>query len=150
MAKNIKQTVLPLAQRAAAECGVELWDLEFVREGGEYFLRLYIDSPDGVGIDDCEAVSRAIDPMLDEADPIEQSYNLEVSSPGIFRELKTPEHCAASLGMPVRAKLYTALNGSKELTGTLDAFDDESFTIGGVTVPKTSVGSLRRHEELEF
>jgi len=147
---NIREKVLPLAQKAAADCGVELWDLEFVREGGEYFLRLYIDSPDGVGIDDCEAVSRAIDPMLDEADPIEQSYNLEVSSPGIFRELKTPEHYAASVGMNVRAKLYTALGGSKELTGTLDSFGEDGFVIGGVAVPKSAVASLRRHEEIEF
>ena len=147
---NIKEKVLPLARKAAADCGVELWDLEFVREGGEYYLRLYIDSPEGVGIDDCEAVSRAIDPMLDEADPIEQPYNLEVSSPGIFRELKTPEHYAASLGMNVRAKLYTALNGGKELIGTLDSFDADGFVIGGVAVPKSAVASLRRHEELEF
>ena len=147
---SIKEKVLPLARKAAADCGVELWDLEFVREGGEYFLRLYIDSPDGVGIDDCEAVSRAIDPMLDEADPIEQSYNLEVSSPGIFRELKTPEHYAASVGMNVRAKLYTAVNGSKELIGTLDSFDADGFVIGGTALPKSAVASLRWHEELEF
>ncbi|MBQ9557073.1 MAG: ribosome maturation factor RimP [Clostridia bacterium] len=147
---SIKEKVLPLARKAAADCGVELWDLEFVREGGEYFLRLYIDSPEGVGIDDCEAVSRAIDPMLDEADPIEQSYNLEVSSPGIFRELKTPEHYAASVGMKVRARLYTAVGGSKELIGTLDSFDSDGFVIGGVALPKSAVASLRRHEELDF
>lgn len=150
MAKNVKQAVLPLALEAAHSCGVDIWDVEFVREGGNYILRLYIDSPDGVSIDDCEAVSRAIDPLLDEADPIEQSYMLEVSSPGIFREVKTEEHYAASLGMPLKLKLYTQLDGSKELVGILEAFDGETVTIGGKEVPRSNIASARWHEELDF
>ena len=150
MAKNIRQTVLPIALKAVGDCGVELWDLEFVREGGEYYLRLYIDSPEGVGIEDCEAVSRAIDPMLDEIDPIEQAYNLEVSSPGIFREVRTDEHLAASLGVQVRVKLYKAMNGGKELTGELTAYDDESITVGETVIPRSNLASVRWHEELEF
>lgn len=150
MAKNIRQAVLPLALKAAEDCGVEIWDVEFVREGAGYVLRLYIDSPDGVSIDDCEAVSRAIDPLLDEADPIEQSYMLEVSSPGIFREVKTPEHYAASLGMLLKLKLYTQLDGSKELIGELEAFDGETLTVGGRVIPRSNVASARWHEDINF
>lgn len=150
MAKNIRQAVLPLALKAAEDCGVGIWDIEFVREGSNYVLRLYIDSPDGVSIDDCEAVSRAIDPLLDEADPIEQSYMLEVSSPGIFREVKTEEHYAASIGITLKLKLYTQLDGSKELIGELEAFDGETVTVGGKTLPRSNVASARWHEDINF
>lgn len=150
MAKNVKQAVLPLALEAASSCGVDIWDVEFVREGGNYILRLYIDSPDGVSIDDCEAVSRAIDPLLDEADPIEQSYMLEVSSPGIFREVKTDEHYAASVGITLKLKLYTQFEGSKELIGELEAFDGETVTVSGKTLPRSNVASARWHEDINF
>lgn len=151
---NIKQTVLPLAQKAAELCGVSLWDLEFVKEGSEYYLRLYIDSDEGITIDDCERVSRTIDPMLDEADPIEQAYNLEVSSSGIFREVKTEEHYALSIEQMMHFKLYTQVNGSKEITGTLLKYDEGSVVIESngneVTLDKKNIASARWHEEISF
>ena len=151
---NIKQTVLPLAQEAAEMCDVSLWDLEFVKEGSEYYLRLYIDSENGITIDDCERVSRTIDPMLDEADPIEQAYNLEVSSSGVFREVKTNEHYNLSIGQMMLFKLYTQLNGSKELYGILKSFDDNQVTIEvndtDVSVERKNIASARWHEDISF
>ena len=104
--KNIAGRVAELIAPAAREAGRELWDVEFVREGARQMLRVTIDSPDGIGIDDCERFHRIIDPLLDEADPVESSYYLEVSSPGVERELKTEAHFAACTGCEVEIKLY--------------------------------------------
>lgn len=151
---NIKQTVLPLALKAAEICNVSLWDLEFVKEGSEYYLRLYIDSEEGITIDDCERVSRTIDPMLDEADPIDQAYNLEVSSSGVFREVRTEEHYALSVGKLMMFKLYTQINGSKEICGVLLCSDNDKVVIDvsgtEVSVEKKSIASARWHEEISF
>ena len=87
---KLVDTVRSLAEPVAAQCGCEVWDVEYVREAGAWYLRVYIDKPGGVGIDDCEAVSRALDPVLDEADPVPGSYVFEVSSAGAERELKRP------------------------------------------------------------
>lgn len=96
MAKNSTQgtasAVRELIEPTVTELGYDIWDVEYVKEGADMHLRITIDSEDGIDIDDCEKVHRAIDPLIDEADPIEESYLLEVSSPGIERRLRTPEH----------------------------------------------------------
>ncbi|MGI6202782.1 MAG: ribosome maturation factor RimP [Eubacteriales bacterium] len=129
--QDIINTVTALAAPCADRLGLILWDVEFVREGADYFLRVIIDSEQGVGLDDCEAMSQALDPLLDEADPIDVSYQLEVCSPGVERLLRTPEHKRAYIGRTVRAKLYRRhpeIN-SKEAVGTLVNYDDASGAI---------------------
>ena len=91
--------------------GYTLWDVEYVKEGSEWYLRVTIDSPSGITIDDCERVHRAIDPVIDEHDPIENAYHLEVSSPGIERVLRTDAHLAAFAGEEVEVRLYAAVDG---------------------------------------
>ena len=117
----------PLAERQ----GCTLWDVEYVKEGGAWCLRVLIDKEGGVDILDCETISRQLSDLLDEADPIEGSYTLEVGSAGAERALKRPEDFARFLGSPVLVKLYRALDGRKELAGTLEAHDSTS---GAVTL----------------
>ena len=117
--KNVAETVRALAEPLAEEIGCWIWDVEFVKEGTRKILRITIDSETGVDIDDCEKLHRAIDPILDEVDPIEEEYFLEVSSPGIERELRTLEHIEACEGWNVEVKLYAPLNGVKSFRGEL-------------------------------
>lgn len=119
-----------LLRPVVAGMGYELDEVEFIKEHGNWVLTLYIEKPDGtVTLDDCEAVSRAVDPILDEADPIEQAYYLSVSSIGIDRPLKKDRDYERNLGNKITAKLYAPLKGKKEYTGELIAFDENSFTI---------------------
>lgn len=128
---NVAAVVEKAARPLAEEMGLSLWDVEFVKEGASYYLRLYIDKESGVGIDDCEAFHRRIDPIIDELDPIEQSYFLEVSSPGLNRVLKRPEHFQAMRGKTIRVRLYQPdETGAREITGVLKAFADGVITIG--------------------
>lgn len=127
---NVVSVVEKLATPVAASLGLDIWNVEFVKEGSSYFLRIYIDREDGVSIDDCEAMSRAIDKVLDDADPIEQSYCLEVSSPGIERTLKKESQFKKFLGKKIKAKLFKPdENGRRELEGTLLSFDDGAAEI---------------------
>lgn len=121
---TVAETVRALLQPEATAEGLSLWDVEYVKEGATMILRITIDKPEGITIEDCERFHRAIDPLLDEADPIEDSYTLEVSSPGIERELKTPEHFAACEGCEVELRLFAAYNGAKSFTGELLAADE--------------------------
>ena len=126
---KITETVWRLAESIAAAQGCTIWDVEYVREGAERFLRIYIDKDGGVDIRDCEAISRAMDPILDEADPIPESYNFEVCSAGIERVLKRPEDFKRFLGSKVLVKLYAPEGGAKEHVGELTGFDDGAVTI---------------------
>jgi len=119
MAKNISEIVRGLAEPLAEEFGFFLWDVEYVKEGGRRVLRLTIDSEEGINIEDCEKMHRAIDPLLDEADPIEEAYYLEVSSPGVERELRNRMHLDACEGWNVEVRLYAPVNGSKSFRGEL-------------------------------
>lgn len=123
--KNVAAVVKELITPMADEMGYYLWDVEFVKEGADKYLRITIDNEDGITIEDCEKFHRAIDPLLDEADPISEAYILEVSSPGIERELKTPMHIEACEGWDVEVKLYAPKNGSKVFRGVLMGYDDE-------------------------
>ena len=122
MAKNTKSiadTVWELAEPVAESLGCWIWDVEFVKEGTRRVLRITLDSEDGVTIDHCEKMHRAMDPILDEADPIEDAYYLEVSSPGIERELRTDAHIEACEGWGVEVRLYAPVNGAKVFRGEL-------------------------------
>ena len=117
--KNIAGVVTELVAPVAEQMGIILWDVEFVKEGAKKILRITIDSEEGIDINTCEAFHRTIDPMLDEADPIDESYYLEVTSPGIEREIKTDAHIAMCEGEQVEIKLYAPKNGAKTFSGTL-------------------------------
>lgn len=127
--KNIASTVADLIGPTVSELDYDLWDVEYVKEGAEYYLRITIDREEGITIDDCEKVHRAIDPLLDEADPIEDSYHLEVSSPGIERELKYDWHFDEFIGCTVELKLYAPMNGSKSIIGELVSRTDDGVTV---------------------
>ena len=128
MAK-VTELVAQLAAPAVAAAGCEIWDVEYVREAGEWYLRLYLDKEGGVDIRDCEAVSRVVSDLLDEADPIEGSYTFEVSSAGAERVLKRPGDFEKFLGSPVLVKLYKAREGRKEFPGHLKGYDNGDITI---------------------
>lgn len=124
--KKIVDTVSELARPVAEKLGLTLWDVEYLKEAGEWYLRVYLDKEGGggVSIDDCEKVSKALDPILDEMDPISGSYTFEVSSAGLERTLKTSEHFERFIGSPVVAKLYSGRNGKKEYSGILSGYQD--------------------------
>ena len=123
--KNIAAVVTELVSPVANEMGYYLWDVEFVKEGADKYLRITLDNEEGITIEDCEKFHRAIDPVLDEADPISEAYILEVSSPGIERELKTSAHIEACEGWDVEVRLYAPKNGSKTFRGVLCGYDDD-------------------------
>ena len=126
---KVVETVMGLAGPIAEQYGCELWDVEYVSEGGQWYLRVYIDKDGGVGLGDCEAISRALDPVLDEKDPVAGSYIFEVSSPGAERALKRPSHFERFLGESVEVKLYRPLNGTKVFTGALLAYENGDITL---------------------
>ncbi|MBQ4116854.1 MAG: ribosome maturation factor RimP [Clostridia bacterium] len=127
-AKNIAGKVKELLEPTINEMGYVLWDVEYVKEGAEWFLRITLDNEEGININDCERVHMEISPMLDEADPIEGAYRLEVSSPGIERDLKNPMHYNACIGWDVEVKLFTAFEGRKSIKGILAGYDEENNT----------------------
>ena len=136
MAK-VTDTVAALAQPIVEGAGCTLWDVEYVKEAGQWFLRVYIDREGGVSIDDCEAVSRPLSDALDEADPIEGSYTFEVSSAGADRVLKRPEHFDRYRGEEVEVRLYRPRSGRKEFVGVLTGYEAGTVTleIAGEQVP---------------
>ena len=146
---KLVDTVRSLAEPVAAQCGCEVWDVEYVREAGAWYLRVYIDKPGGVGIDDCEAVSRALDPVLDEADPVPGSYVFEVSSAGAERELKRPGDFERFIGEQVEVKHYQAIDGAKSHVGLLRGYDNGDVTVevnGAERVfKKAQVAQVRLH-----
>ena len=146
MAK-VTDTVATLALPFVEAAGCSLWDVEYVKEAGEWFLRVYIDKAEGVCIEDCEAVSRPLSDALDEADPIEGSYTFEVSSAGADRVLKKPEHFAQFQGAEVEVKLYRPQEGQKNFIGLLQSWQDGDTTIevGGkpMTFTKKDIALVR-------
>lgn len=149
--KNIAETVRELITPTVNEQGCSLWNVEYIKEGARQILRVTIDRENGVDINDCEAVHRAIDPILDEADPIPVAYYLEVSSPGVERELRLPFHYEVCLGLTVDVKLFAALNGVKQITGTLVAYDDETkaITVDETVIPLEKVSKVNLHFDFE-
>lgn len=120
-----EELLIPIAQN----WGVEIYDVEYVKEGSDYYLRAYIDKPEGVSIIDCENVSRALSDALDRADFIPDAYILEVSSPGLGRTLKKDKHLQKSIGQEVEIRLFKAIDKCKEFSGTLESFDEKVIVI---------------------
>lgn len=121
---NAAERVYSLIEETVKQQGVTLWDVRFLKEGANWYLRVFIDSENGIGIDDCTNVSHAIDPIIDEADPIDKSYYLEVCSPGIERELTRDWHFEWAKGKKVKLRLYKAVDGKKEFEGILSDVSD--------------------------
>ncbi len=124
-----EQLVYDLAKPIADECGSQIWDVRFEKEGASWYLRVFIDREEGVTIDDCEAVSRPLSDILDEKDPISQGYFLEVGSAGLERELLRESHFDASVGELVTVKLFRPIEGVKDFTAKLTAYDKEKVTL---------------------
>ncbi len=144
MAK-VTDTVAELARPYVEQAGCTLWDVEYIKEAGEWFLRVYLDKEGGVSIDDCEAVSRPLSDALDEADPIAGSYTFEVSSAGLDRPLRRPEHFAQCMGQQVDVRLYRPVDGRKAYTGVLSGYEDGDVTVDGRRFPKGEVALVRLH-----
>ena len=151
--KKITELTAELAAPAIAEQGCTLWDVEYVKEAGTWYLRILIDKEGGVDILDCEAISRKVSDLLDEADPIEGSSTLAVGPAGAERALKRPADFARFMGSPVLVKLYRNLDGRKEFAGTLAAYDEQSgdvtVTVGksDMTFPKKDMALVRLRVE---
>lgn len=127
---NTVAAVRKIAEPIAKELGLEIWDIRFVKEGAQWYLRIFIDKEGGVSIDDCVDMTHAINKPLDEADPIEQAYCLEVSSPGVERELTRDEHFERYIGSAVMVKtIRPTIDGKREFKGILESFDDGNITV---------------------
>lgn len=150
---GVAETVRALAEPYAEKLGLAIWDVRFVREGGSWYLRIFIDKSGGVGIDDCEAMSRAVDGPLDELSSIPGPYCLEVSSPGVCRELTRPEHFEQYLGADVTARLIRPLpDGRRELVGKLASFEAGQFVLAPesgepMTISRRDVSSVRLRDD---
>ena len=145
--ESYEQQAEELLEPIVEQHGFELVDVEYVKEGGTWYLRAYIDKPGGITVDDCEIVSRAFGDLLDEKDFIEDSYILEVSSPGLGRPLKKEKDFARSLGEEVEIRLYRPLDGSKEYKGELKTYDKETVTVvteaGERTIKRSDIALIR-------
>ena len=129
MKKSIRETVREAVSPTITELGYDIWDITYSKVGADYHLEITIDSENGINIEDCEKVHRAIDPVLDEADPIQDAYYLEVSSPGVERVLRTKEHFKACAGQKAQIKLYKALEGRKALVGIIGQCDKDDTVV---------------------
>ena len=126
---RLTDKIARLAEPVVKEEGCRLWDVEYVREAGTWYLRVFIDREGGVSIDDCERVSRRLDPILDEKDPIPESYVFEVGSAGADRELKRPQDFVQFMGSRVEVRLYRPVEGNKQYIGTLTSHEDGNVGI---------------------
>ena len=148
---KITDIVTEFAKPIVEENGCSLWDVEYVREGSERYLRLYIDKAGGVDIDDCEKIHRAVDPVLDEKDPISESYHFEVCSAGLERALKRPSDFAQFMDSPILVKLYRPRNGLKEIPGILRGYEEGRITVEAgketLTFEKSEVALVRLRVE---
>ena len=149
---KVTDLVASIAQPIVEQHGCQLWDVEYVREGSDYFLRIYLDKLEGsVDINDCEAISRAMDPILDEKDPIQGSYHFEVCSAGLERTLKRPADFERFMGSAITVKLYRPRNGLKEIPAVLKSYDEGKITVEAgketITFEKSEVALVRLRVE---
>ena len=142
---KISDKVEALARPVVEEEGCKLWSVEYIKEAGTWYLSIFIDKDGGVGIADCEAISRRLDPILDEADPIPESYVFEVGSAGAERELKRTSDFEQFIGSDVEVKLYQPYEGRKTLVGTLEEYNDGNITVSGVELKKEQIAQVRLH-----
>ena len=144
--KNIAGRIREFAEPVVRELGYTLWDVVFEKVGSLYELTVYIDAEDGIGIEDCEKVSRALDPLLDRYDPIPQAYTFYVSSAGLERTLSLPEHFEKFMGHQVEVRLYRAVDGAKQHTGILSAYENGRVTVENgktITFDPADIASVR-------
>ena len=148
---KVTELVASFAKPVVEAHGCELWDVEYVREGSDYFLRIYLDKETGVDINDCEAISRALDPILDEKDPIAESYHFEVCSAGLERTLKRPSDFERFMGSNITVKLYRPRNGLKEIPCVLTGYENGNLTVTAgketITFAKSEVALVRLRVE---
>lgn len=144
---NIEEKVEHLLQSKINELGYELYDVEYAKEGKNYFLRIFIDKEDGIDLNDCEKVNDGIMDLLDEADYIKEQYFLEVSSPGIERVLKKQKHFDSAMGEAIEVKLYKPINKEKQLEGILTGYDEEIITMtyenDEISVPRNNIAQIK-------
>ncbi len=148
--KGIVPEVLAIAEPIARELGYSIWDIEYEKLGAEYHLEITIDKDDGITIEDCEKMSRAIDPVLDEHDIIKDEYHLDISSPGVERVIKTDEHLEKCKGQTVIARLFAPIEGQKAIVGTLDSYDSESVSIKTdklIAIPRKAIAKMNIYFE---
>jgi ribosome maturation factor RimP len=148
MGKNTVSVVWDIAQPIAEELGLYLWDVLFEKEGANYYLRVFIDKAEGVGIEDCVNMSHALDEPLDKADPIDKQYNLQVSSPGIERKLVRDFHFDYAMGEPVVMRLIRPFEGKREFKGILVDYEDGRVTLelddeNTITAEKKEIAFVR-------
>ena len=148
---KVTEIVAKIAEPVVAAHGCQLWDVEYVREGDQRFLRIFLDKETGVDINDCEAISRAMDPLLDEADPIAESYHFEVCSAGLERTLKRPGDFERFMGSNITVKLYRPRNGLKEIPCVLSGYENGKITVTAgketITFEKSEVALVRLRVE---
>ena len=148
---KVTDLVTEFARPVVEANGCQLWDVEFVREGSERYLRVYIDKDGGIDIEDCERIHRALDPILDEKDPIAESYHFEVCSAGLERALKRPGDFERFMGSPVLVKLYRPHNGLKEFPGILRGYEEGRVTVEAgketITFEKSQIALVRLRVE---
>ncbi|MCR1951545.1 MULTISPECIES: ribosome maturation factor RimP [unclassified Clostridium] len=145
--ETIDQLVRPIAE----ELNYEIYHIEYVKENGDYYLRIYIDKDGGIALSDCEALSRRVSDVMDEKDPIKDAYFLEVSSPGLNRGLFTDEHFKKQIGKEIMVKFTKSLNGRKNLKGILKEVSDDSVVVEAdelVTIPKDKIKSANLEGEI--
>lgn len=149
-AGSIVKKATEIAEPIAKELGYTLWDVEYVKEGADWYLRYTIDSDEGIGIEDCERMSRTIDPVLDEHNFIEDAYHLEVSSPGLERDIKTDWHMEKCMGEKITVKLYAPIDGAKVIVGVLTGFDSESVKLAAeeeISIPRKAIAKMNVYFE---
>lgn len=129
MAKNIEEKVEQLIEKTINELGYKLYDVEYAKEGKDYFLRIFIDKNEGIDLNDCEKVNDAVNPILDAADYIKEQYFLEISSPGIERTLRKDKHLKQNIGEKVEIKLFKPINKQKNIIGILKDYNAEEIEI---------------------
>lgn len=150
----VTEQVRRLVEPVAADFGLQIWDIRYEKEGASWYLRIFIDKPGGVNIEDCENMSRGVDKLIDEADPIEGSYFLEVSSPGIERDLVRPEHFQAFIGSLINVRLIRPRANQRDFVGKLQGFCDGTLTIEAssgetLTFEKKETAYIRLYEDYE-
>lgn len=144
MKQNIAATVRALVEPAMAEMEYSVWDVTFYKEAQEQILEVELEGKNGFSLDDCQKASNTINPLLDEADPIEQAYSLIVSGAGLTRVLRTDEHIARAIkdGWSTEIKLFTAFNGSKEYSGVLTDFNKDTVTVNGTVIERKLISKM--------
>ena len=143
---NIEEKVESLLEKEINHLGYNLYDIEYVKEGKDFFLRIYIDNENGISLEDCEKVSNGITEILDKADYIKEQYFLEVSSPGVERILRKDKHFAENLGQKVEIKLFRTINGTKELIGILKKYTENEITIEEkqeITIDRKQIAQIK-------